>query len=102
MLHLVRLCRSSLLMIRRPPRSTLTDTLFPYTTRFRSPCHSYICLRALQYPVRIDDPDPAGRRLSVRFEDVLRLQPAFAAVLASVDSRPGINGSENEIGRAHV
>src|SRR3546814_14337096 len=25
-----------LLMIRRPPRSTRTDTLFPYTTRFRS------------------------------------------------------------------
>src|SRR3546814_19365326 len=24
------------LMIRRPPRSTLTDTLFPYTTPFRS------------------------------------------------------------------
>src|SRR3546814_14307452 len=23
-------------MIRRPPRSTLPDTLFPYTTRFRS------------------------------------------------------------------
>src|SRR3546814_7954145 len=23
-------------MIRRPPRSTLTDTLFPYTTLFRS------------------------------------------------------------------
>src|SRR3546814_4609575 len=29
-------------MIRRPPRSTLTDTLFPYTTLFRSalPCGS--------------------------------------------------------------
>src|SRR3546814_3560078 len=29
-------------MIRRPPRSTRTDTLFPYTTLFRSPaefCH---------------------------------------------------------------
>src|SRR3546814_15897977 len=26
-----------LLMIRLPPRSTRTDTLFPYTTRFRSP-----------------------------------------------------------------
>src|SRR3546814_21008971 len=26
-----------LLMIRRPPRSTRTDTLFPYTTLFRSP-----------------------------------------------------------------
>src|SRR3546814_17422684 len=25
------------LMIRRPPRSTLTVTLFPYTTLFRSP-----------------------------------------------------------------
>src|SRR3546814_3208755 len=24
-------------MLRRPPRSTLTDTLFPYTTLFRSP-----------------------------------------------------------------
>src|SRR3546814_1894757 len=26
-------------MIRRPPRSTLTDTLFPYTTLFRSRAH---------------------------------------------------------------
>src|SRR3546814_17860516 len=26
------------LMIRRPPRSTRTDTLFPYTTLFRSEC----------------------------------------------------------------
>src|SRR3546814_1603732 len=26
-------------MIRRPPRSTRTDTLFPYTTLFRSFCH---------------------------------------------------------------
>src|SRR3546814_1370901 len=26
-------------MIRRPPRSTRTDTRFPYTTLFRSPCH---------------------------------------------------------------
>src|SRR3546814_10912451 len=28
------------LMLRRPPRSTLTDTLFPYTTLFRSPSQS--------------------------------------------------------------
>src|SRR3546814_14259960 len=27
------------LMIRPPPRSTRTDTLFPYTTLFRSRCH---------------------------------------------------------------
>src|SRR3546814_7714387 len=28
-------------MIRRPPRSTRTDTLFPYTTLFRSPPSSW-------------------------------------------------------------
>src|SRR3546814_5734346 len=27
-------------MIRRPPRSTRTDTLFPYTTLFRSDAHA--------------------------------------------------------------
>src|SRR3546814_9187412 len=32
-------------MIRRPPRSTRTDTLFPYTTRFRSKRHQILlCL----------------------------------------------------------
>src|SRR3546814_8525804 len=29
------------LMIRRPPRSTRTDTPFPYTTLFRSPCQVF-------------------------------------------------------------
>src|SRR3546814_3438511 len=29
------------LMIRRPPRSTRTDTLFPYTTLFRSPRNNH-------------------------------------------------------------
>src|SRR3546814_10965959 len=29
-------CSFFFLMIRRPPRSTRTDTLFPYTTLFRS------------------------------------------------------------------
>src|SRR3546814_19539097 len=29
-------CDVCVLMIRRPPRSTRTDTLFPYTTLFRS------------------------------------------------------------------
>src|SRR3546814_15818910 len=30
------ICTFFFLMIRRPPRSTRTDTLFPYTTLFRS------------------------------------------------------------------
>src|SRR3546814_1350619 len=33
-------------MIRRPPRSTRTDTLFPYTTLFRSCCRNHACYRA--------------------------------------------------------
>src|SRR3546814_5833819 len=31
-------------MIRRPPRSTRTDTLFPYTTLFRSPYGRFAAL----------------------------------------------------------
>src|SRR3546814_2372811 len=42
-------------MIRRPPRSTRTDTLFPYTTLFRS--------------VSGRRDRPADRRLSVRPDD---------------------------------
>src|SRR3546814_10173745 len=35
-------------MIRRPPRSTRTDTLFPYTTLFRSAvAMSILCMRFL-------------------------------------------------------
>src|SRR3546814_3991931 len=34
-------------MIRRPPRSTRTDTLFPYTTLFRSPNAGIHALNAL-------------------------------------------------------
>src|SRR3546814_16471158 len=33
------------LMIRRPPRSTRTDTLFPYTTLFRSSFHPRVEMR---------------------------------------------------------
>src|SRR3546814_3621501 len=44
------------LMIRRPPRSTRTDTLFPYTTLFRSwqhltdSGHGFLLLRHLSGP----------------------------------------------------
>src|SRR3546814_14991195 len=41
-------CRFFFLRIRRPPRSTRTDTLFPYTTLFRSvPAHGRITRRIL-------------------------------------------------------
>src|SRR3546814_15787798 len=34
-------------MIRRPPRSTRTDTLFPYTTLFRSPLRALVLAAGL-------------------------------------------------------
>src|SRR3546814_4597848 len=47
-------------MIRRPPRSTRTDTLFPYTTLFRSP-HSTALSSALQTAARLSSmAQPSG------------------------------------------
>src|SRR3546814_13977970 len=37
-------------MIRRPPRSTRTDTLFPYTTLFRSPLCGFVALCETKNP----------------------------------------------------
>src|SRR3546814_13870277 len=59
-------------MIRRPPRSTRTDTLFPYTTLFRSPesrfCH-LPCIRASETYLRQESArsprDPCPRYLVV-------------------------------------
>src|SRR3546814_15373462 len=39
------------LMIRRPPRSTRTDTLFPYTTLFRSRTGTSASSRAANHPI---------------------------------------------------
>src|SRR3546814_5459593 len=49
------------LMIRRPPRSTRTDTLFPYTTLFRS---SASCMVARQFTSQVSfgSRSPAGSR----------------------------------------
>src|SRR3546814_15563884 len=37
-------------MIRRPPRSTRTDTLVPYTTLVRSPDHPLLGLSTIGWP----------------------------------------------------
>src|SRR3546814_9552536 len=42
------------LIIRRPPRSTRTDTLFPYTTLFRSePAGKFPANRSAHFPLRL-------------------------------------------------
>src|SRR3546814_7918085 len=55
-------------MIRRPPRSTRTDTLFPYTTLFRSAVHDLLELGVL----------PAERQESV---DLLLREVLLPALL---------------------
>src|SRR3546814_4523902 len=47
-------------MIRRPPRSTRTDTLFPYTTLFRSVVRHHATI-ACRKVVQDDDPPPRLR-----------------------------------------
>src|SRR3546814_13535648 len=72
-------CRSCfLLLIRRPPRSTRTDTLFPYTTLFRSRLRDLLQRRRAR--LRSDEPArPEGDRL---------LHPAEARQL------PGRDGAD--------
>src|SRR3546814_8714979 len=48
------------LMLRRPPRSTRTDTLFPYTTLFRSD-HAYTRRRLAVEALEAETDLPLGR-----------------------------------------
>src|SRR3546814_7950341 len=52
-----------LFILRRPPRSTLTDTLFPYTTLFRSRLGRQRRLRVRIERVEVDNPHVALRAL---------------------------------------
>src|SRR3546814_4541773 len=62
-------------MIRRPPRSTRTDTLFPYTTLFRSREHR-------DYHWNYDEDDGWDYDFTRRFENVEKkvIDSALAAV----------------------
>src|SRR3546814_9154869 len=52
-------------MIRRPPRSTRTDTLFPYTTLFRSQIRTPLASLRVQAQTALDEDDPAVLRSSL-------------------------------------
>src|SRR3546814_18478371 len=62
------------LMIRRPPRSTRTDTLFPYTTLFRSVCQPVAPLRGMI------------EQLNPQQQAAVTLSPQHALVLAGAGS----------------
>src|SRR3546814_15325646 len=81
-------------MIRRPPRSTRTDTLFPYTTRFRSelidvvipPAESCLLAEGLDAaPIGPDEVEPDGQS-RVRLDRDSRAK-LFGCIYAS--ARPG-------------
>src|SRR3546814_14173077 len=75
-------------MIRRPPRSTRTDTLFPYTTLFRSLtegwedkafCARYVSdLDALRSAVEPFTPDYVADRAGIDAGELRRAASLFA------------------------
>src|SRR3546814_3053507 len=72
------------LMIRRPPRSTRTDTLFPYTTLFRS--HLRPARPADVHGHGPSRPDDLGRRRTADQEARLLCQPEIGRAHAELQS----------------
>src|SRR3546814_10800937 len=77
-------------MLRRPPRSTRTDTFFPYTTLFRSDNAEALSgqIRAL---VAMGETEQAQAVLDIVPEDIAKEQPierARAALSLAVDTKP--------------
>src|SRR3546814_5978700 len=67
-------------MIRRPPRSTRTDTLFPYTTLFRSAEHRRFA--AIGIPI-VDDP---ARIVRIDRRIVHAVDPAAVTAMPAADA----------------
>src|SRR3546814_13775057 len=61
-------------MIRRPPKSTRTDTLFPYTTLFRSKAAHHGRLQQRKGPDRFV-PAPCDRRVDAGDDDKADQRP---------------------------
>src|SRR3546814_7024873 len=64
-------------MLRRPPRSTRTDTLFPYTTHFRSACEYRSCSSAsslLLLPINVHEMFYTSFHAISRFPAVSRIE----------------------------
>src|SRR3546814_18792838 len=94
------------LMIRRPPRSTRTDTLFPYTTLFRSVALGEDAEAGIDRLLRLHD--GLLRRQLVVIAGDLEFQPRIRQPLgheaemieAVLRHRRGRAGQRIEIGRA--
>src|SRR3546814_12861587 len=94
------------LMIRRPPRSTRTDTLFPYTTLFRSAAREAATRGPGRHAGRAATPHgmllfPPPKWLASPFERHRRVASPCSCDLRA---RPSPTSARQiaEIGRAHV
>src|SRR3546814_13714858 len=81
------------LMIRRPPRSTRTDTLFPYTTLFRSTLDSAVRVTTDNYDYHYLCTDLRQKRM---IPILTRIRAHSAREFGELVRHQG------EIGRAHV
>src|SRR3546814_14488574 len=101
-------------MIRRPPRSTRTDTLFPYTTLFRSKFDCEV-VGIVAGRLARSDRAKAGRQLwrqaCDRTTNALLSNSAFETDPSTTSFSPftwqlrsegGLDVAVGEIGRAHV
>src|SRR3546814_10969886 len=91
-------------MIRRPPRSTRTDTLFPYTTLFRSKPEEIDELdrRIIQLKIEREalkkESDPASRdRLDTLEGELAELEQSSATLTARWQSEKDKLSSTNEV-----
>src|SRR3546814_17406286 len=88
-------------MIRRPPRSTRTDTLFPYPTLFRAqlllPERRPVALSILDELVRLRHPD----RAAAAFEPIVQQHTGDLAALAgagAVAEHPATTEADSGLG----
>src|SRR3546814_20767058 len=76
-------------MIRRPPRSTRTDTLFPYTTLFRSASQvAKVLLSRQQHTFKLRQPQAFSPQQHQQLIDqVSRLAPQFVFAAGNAGER---------------
>src|SRR3546814_4696853 len=79
-------------MNRRPPRSNRTDTLFPYTTLFRSVIGAFYYLRIVKL-MYFDDPIEAFDRPIGREMAIILAGSSLVIVLLTVGMAPLLDGT---------
>src|SRR3546814_19472243 len=80
-------------MIRRPPRSTRTDTLFPYTTLFRSRYHREVAGETARHAVERQAIEAALARVD---REIANLVAAIAGGLNNPSVKARLDEMEEE------